>query len=971
MPHAYQRLCRILYDGANLAASVSVAAAADVKGVARAKRFALHVLAAPVVTRAHRWLRGAIGVVEVPATTPECGWLSAFWLRRVVLLVMLLPLWCVNPAVGEAISAKGGVDDVDGEPDFALLLDDSAPSHDRNVKAIKALQAGNVDEALQLLRKALRVHPRSAAIQNTLGVALMATSRLQGSWSRRAVVQEAATQAFQRAQALSDGDDVEIGLNEALASRHLNASQTNRIGYELAQQQRWAEAVMHFSDALDVVPSTDPYVFDQLAVALFENATKNSRSWREAEPLFLRAKSFFSEALRLQPTSIHAKRKYKEVVHVLQRMEDWRKGAVREMPAPAALLRSVAVNGTVVCTFSGGSGEFPEMVLNLLASIQRHAPLWASAFVVLSMDAKAEAFFQRHKITTWLSETDDIYSMRWLFLVGVLKAGLDVLLVDADVVFLSDPFSHFHFDADLEVMTDHFFPARDLWDPRWKDEEHINLGFVFARSQGLSIQLIQDFFISHHVQWHDDAGAQNTHLDGAMIGLDLWDQRVFSRYVRRRIENGTVVSFYENLTYGDVFSDSDRQTSKSDLELPPEHVRNPSIRVLDPRVIAHGGNFFWRRAHRTVGLESPSVVHANFGKHKLYFMRDRGVWFREDFTARFLALPERDAEIPPAELPNGFFMLGEADPFSGGALASSFPRFLQYSGRATGNTSAGLADAFVELCAALEVAVALGRRLVLPADLDCQHLPMYEAYQLGETLGAGGRRANCTIDYFLDSDRFVKRFGRFFVEAGIVHSTFFRGLKSAPALLGRRLRSLPDILQPSVGNLATLGSFRVARSARGMDATDDGLPPWPDIIEVGVQIRGDGDDGGAEFEDILEIRDLVRRKLGSASLSRALWSCTWIEFEPWHYARRPGQTPPQGQRACGVEGLDCCGVYHGWADKLEYFTGIPWDLPCNCGVGLEFGCAAGEGGQCLREGEPHIQSSFEFGEDLRRVFGKR
>ena len=58
-------------------------------------------------------------------------------------------------------------------------------------------------------------------------------------------------------------------------------------------------------------------------------------------------------------------------------------------------------------------------------------------------------------------------------------------------MFLGDPFSHFFFDADFEaakqnrsvnrrrrdifprsqVMTDHLFPERDLWDEKWRDED--------------------------------------------------------------------------------------------------------------------------------------------------------------------------------------------------------------------------------------------------------------------------------------------------------------------------------------------------------------------------------------------------------------------------------------------------------------------------------------------------------------------
>eukprot|EP00434_Breviolum_minutum_P002847 symbB.v1.2.002503.t1/scaffold132.1/size310437/14 len=136
------------------------------------------------------------------------------------------------------------------------------------------------------------------------------------------------------------------------------------------------------------------------------------------------------------------------------------------------MLRKVAgERQTLVCTWSGGGQRFGTMALNLFASIQQNAPHWASAFVVLSLDVETETFLRSKGVTTWLYATVDIFMTRWRLLAGLLALQLNVLLLDTDVVFLSDPFPHFFHDADLEVMTDHFFPERDLWDDRWRDEE--------------------------------------------------------------------------------------------------------------------------------------------------------------------------------------------------------------------------------------------------------------------------------------------------------------------------------------------------------------------------------------------------------------------------------------------------------------------------------------------------------------------
>lgn len=40
------------------------------------------------------------------------------------------------------------------------------------------------------------------------------------------------------------------------------------------------------------------------------------------------------------------------------------------------------------------------------------------------------------------------------------------------------------------------------------------------------------------------------------------------------------------------------------------------------------------------------------------------------------------------------------------------------------------------------------------------------------------------------------------------------------------------------------------------------------------------------------------------------------------------------KHGCGPVGICCCWPFWGWGEKLQYFTGVPWDLPCNCGLSV-------------------------------------
>ena len=276
----------------------------------------------------------------------------------------------------------------------------------------------------------------------------------------------------------------------------------------------------------------------------------------------------------------------------------------------------------------------------------------------------------------------------------------------------------------------------------------------------------------------------------------------------------------------------------------------------------------------------PPVAHANFGRNKLYFMRDRRVWFVENLTERFSEPVHKDEYFPAAALPQDLFH-GEADPFAGG---STRVRFLRYGNKAKAVKSSksrlgegsdkcvshgveanSLACHFLELLAALEVAVWLGRRLILPNSFNCSWSPMWEVY--GMRTSFRDVHEDCTFDYFADAESFIKRFGHLLVEASFVKSEEFAALSKRSKML--RLDRL-DLAEP--------------RELRQLDAS---------VLEV---------EGS-----VLALRDSLRDRYHEfTALGRALFPCKWIEFEAWFYARRPDQPAAVGSSRCGVQGHLAC-----------------------------------------------------------------
>ncbi|CAK9063430.1 Hypothetical protein (Fragment) [Durusdinium trenchii] len=175
-------------------------------------------------------------------------------------------------------------------------------------------------------------------------------------------------------------------------------------------------------------------------------------------------------------------------------------------------------------------------------------------------------------------------------------------------------------------MTDHFFPEKHLWEP-W---DHINTGFILVKPTLPIRFLIADFLDEN---WQSEQGG---------VRRDGMDQRVFNHFIVRRMlaDIPLVVGHYGQKTFG-------RQQSI----VPAWPWRQVSIRILDPKRIAHGMNFFWRRAHLLdpkVG-SLPPVAHINGADPKEYFLRDRQAKSHRMMMLAFLAsraysLPSRQVK---------------------------------------------------------------------------------------------------------------------------------------------------------------------------------------------------------------------------------------------------------------------------------------------------------------------------------------
>jgi len=540
------------------------------------------------------------------------------------------------------------------------------------------------------------------------------------------------------------------------------------------------------------------------------------------------------------------------------------------LPLSQELFRKVAGSEElVIVSWTTGAPADPNekgsrtaIAVNLALSIRKHAPELEQHFAYISMDAVAHKVMEEYGFNSALCEAgicrskdlkDDIWKMRWYLMLTITSFQLKVLVVDADIVFLGNPLQEFRGDADMEVMTDHFFPEKHLWEPWVRVEDHINTGFVLVKPTQPIRFLIADFLDEN---WQSEQGG--TRRDGM-------DQRVFNHFIVRRMSADIplVIGRYGQKTFG-----------REQSVVPAWPWRQVSIRILDPARIAHGMNFFWRRAHlldAEVG-PLPPVAHVNGADPKDYFLRDRQVWFVDDWQDRF----------------------------------NSSTRFLTYVH--PGGQS--LEGDFSTLAAAVEVAKLMGRRLVLPATMNCRNSPAYRVWNLDVTIQRESDSGNCTFDYFSWAKNLLDAYVGFVVESGVRH--------------------LPEFLQlmeDSSGDLPKISAWPRVPFIRS-DAS------WLETLTEASVVH--------VSEDISKVRNALRKALRKEEWDS--FDCIFQQFPHQvnvcrddRYVGRFGKgaqcDPEPGQASCGFQGFTCCMSFWGHSEKLEIFTGARWDLPCNCGLG--------------------------------------
>eukprot|EP00928_Gymnodinium_smaydae_P035940 TRINITY_DN25202_c0_g1_i1.p1 TRINITY_DN25202_c0_g1~~TRINITY_DN25202_c0_g1_i1.p1 ORF type:complete len:1193 (-),score=124.46 TRINITY_DN25202_c0_g1_i1:48-3605(-) len=534
------------------------------------------------------------------------------------------------------------------------------------------------------------------------------------------------------------------------------------------------------------------------------------------------------------------------------------------------------VSWTTGAPRKGEKGTRAWIAINLALSIRKYAQQLEKRFAFISMDSDAHRVMGEFGFNsvpcmagTCRSKDlkDDIWKMRWYLMLTITGFGLSVLVVDADIVFLRDPTKELWMDSDLEVMTDHFFPERHLFEPWVRVEDHINTGFVLARPNAPIRTLLVEFL---NLNWESEQGG---------VQRDGMDQRVFNHFIVRKMAADVPVVFarYCDLTYG-----------RRQQIVPPAPFRQASIRILDPTQIAHGMNFFWRRAHLLDAETSdvPAVAHINGADPKEYFLRDRRVWFVDDWQERF----------------------------------GDDPKFLVYQH----TQGLNLKDDFTLLQAAIEIARLTGRRLVLPATMNCRNTPAYHVWGLDVTVQRSTDRGNCTFDYFSWAKHLLDAQESFVVESSIVHHEIFQQLEEESKIY----------LPTSIANAGD----------------GDGDPSLEEILSHSAAVLDLGP------LSALDVRDALRDRFGKREWNN--FKCIFQQFPHQvnvcrddRYVGRFGDDakcdPYPSQAACGVEGFTCCMAFWGYSEKLEIFTGARWDLPCNCGLGSE--CALTKQGLIDRE----------------------
>ncbi|CAE7226437.1 unnamed protein product [Symbiodinium sp. KB8] len=528
--------------------------------------------------------------------------------------------------------------------------------------------------------------------------------------------------------------------------------------------------------------------------------------------------------------------------------------------------------GRLIVSWTTGGPKRWSIAQNLALSIRRNTPELEPIFVFIALDADAVRRARDSGFNAVLNDgsgdlQDDIWKMRWLIQTTCVSLGLEVLVVDSDIVFLADPFRHFFFDSDVEAMTDHFFPAEQLWATWLRPAEHINTGFLFVRPSARLLAFLVEFIDVHY---HGHEGP--TPRDGM-------DQRVFNKFVMHKMEKSPpeVVSRYENITFSglDWQGKTRRFTPRATWEVPIGSSDTITIRILDPVCISHGMNYFWRKAYKLKSCDGsgqpPAVVHVNGVDPKMYFLRDRNLWYVNDWDDRF----------------------NDSTSF----LVYHHPKGLNLS-----------AD-FEVLIAALEIGAYFRRRVVLPDTMNCANSPAYLIYNLSETMVD---EPGCTYDYFAHANGLYEVYSRvkpYAIEAGIAREPRFKELSI------QRLR----------------GSLQLREELLSAHAERRAAFPSARVLEV---------------DDIILLRDGLRSgSFGLRMNPEHVFSCAFQEpligamaclDEPYveEFGAEAMCEAQSFVKGCGPVGICCCWPFWGWGEKLQYFTGVKWDLPCNCGVSV-------------------------------------
>lgn len=568
----------------------------------------------------------------------------------------------------------------------------------------------------------------------------------------------------------------------------------------------------------------------------------------------------------------------------------------------AELLRIAGPGRRLITSWTTGGPKRYSIARNLALSIRKNCgPALERIFVFVALDADARDRAQADGFQVVLNEEsmdlkDDIWKMRWLIQITFLSLGLEVLVVDSDIVFFRNPFEHFGFDADQEVSTDHFFPEKQLWASWLRPAEHINTGFIFSRPSPTLVSHLVEFVDRHY----------HERLD-AVLERDGMDQRVYNRYTIEKMEANppAVFAVYKDQVYDriDWQADPPRTTRYAHRRTwrprgngwgRDVSRRMVKIRILDPAEIAHGMNFFWRKAHRLRPggpdgpdgtYRPPAVAHVNGVDPKQYFLRDRNVWYIDEWNERF----------------------------------GDRPSFLTYEHP----TGLSLKDDFEYLMAALEVAAYFRRRVVLPDTMNCANSPAFKVWQMDETLA---NESGCTYDYFAHANGLYEVYSRtkpYAVEAGLGRTAQFRQLKAT---------SYADL--PDLDELRSSGQLRaeilgLQGAPAGQAAFDAArvlhIPAGADVRAMQRGLRQG--DFGLRMNAERVFNCAYQQVLSSAM---ACLDETFIE-EFGTEALDQCESVPRG---CGPVGICCCWPFWGYGDKLQYFTGVPWDLPCNCGLEL-------------------------------------